>query len=102
MKNITKFTNADKSQRMTVVVAQGKKGFNLKASVKTGTGKGQPKAVTGCRETYKTAPEAVKGYEAVVAGVKARGWTEVAVSVKNAFDLKSIPSGAKTSPAPKK
>lgn len=100
MKNVSKFISADKTQRMTVVIASGKKGFNLKASVKTGTGKGQPKAVTGCRAKYDTVAEATKGYEAVLAGVKAQGWTSVAVTVKNAFDLKSIPSGAK--PAAKK
>lgn len=89
-KSIAKFTSADKSQTLTIVAAQGKKGFNVKASVKTGSGKGAPKAVTGGRGSFDTADKAGAAFNKLKAEAVKVGWTEVKISAKNAFT--SIPA----------
>lgn len=97
MKNVAKFTSD--GQTLTIVAAQGKKGFNVKASVKTGSGKGAAKAVTGCRETFKTVGEAVSAMDKLKTEATKRGWTVMAMTVRNAFS--AIPAPAKAEVATK-
>lgn len=88
-KKIAKFT-AD-NQTLTIVAAQGKSGINVKASVKTGKGKGQPKAVTGGREKFDNEVDAVKAFDKLVRVAVSKGWTSVARTVKNAFTVNELP-----------
>ena len=84
MKNITRFISPDGSQKITVSAIGGKKGFNLKATVK-GTAKDSPKALTGMRATYATEKEAQATFDKVVKETKARGWVEQPRNLRNAF-----------------
>ena len=92
MKTIAKFRNAD--QTLTIAAASGKSGINVKASVKTGQGKGAPKAQTGCRQTFKSETDARGAFDKLVSEARTRGWTELAVQpiVRNAFSSIPAPS----------
>lgn len=89
-KHFAKFSSAD--QTLTVIAQQGKKGWNVKASLKTGSGKGTPKAKPGCREQFKKEDEAVAAFNKLVAEAKKAGWTKVEVASKNSFT--TIPAPA--------
>lgn len=84
------FTCAD--QTLTLVATEGKKGFNVKASMKTGKGKGQPKAITGCRETFKTLAEATAALTKLGEEALKRGWTAVTITKRNSFDAIPVPT----------
>jgi predicted DNA-binding WGR domain protein len=99
MKNIARFKSTD--QTLTIAAVSGKSGFNVKASVKTGSGKGAPKAQTGCRQRFQTEAEARSAFDKLVSEARARGWSEMAVQPieRNAFS--SIPAPAKAAKASK-
>ena len=86
MKNISRFVSPDGSQKITVTAIGGKKGFNLKATVK-GTAKDSPKAMTGMRATYASEKEAQAAFDKVVKETKARGWVEQPRNLRNAFTV---------------
>jgi hypothetical protein len=92
MNTIAKFRNAD--QTLTIAAVSGKSGINIKASVKTGRGKGAPKAQTGCRQTFKSETDARGAFDKLVSEARSRGWTELAVQpvVRNAFTSIPAPS----------
>ena len=95
----TKFKAGD--QMLTLTMQQGKRGFNVKASVKTGSGKGAPKADTGCRESFKTEAEAKSAFSKLTAEATKRGWVEqAATTTRNAFTAIPAPTAkSKTSKA---
>lgn len=95
-KMIAKFNAEGSDQTLTVVAAKGKRGINLKSSVKTGKGKGQPKAVTGTRATVLTEADAKTRFDALVRDAEKAGWKRVTVTSKNAFT--SIPAPAPREP----
>ena len=95
----TKFTSQDGTQTLTIVAAHGKRGWNVKASIKTGTGKGADKAVTGCRETFKAEAEAKSAFAKLVAEGTKRGWVEKVVTTRNAFSSIPEPKGKKAKAA---
>lgn len=92
MKNIAKFVSPDGNETLTIVAAQGKRGINVKASVKSGSGKGAPKAQTGCRAKFDKVDEAVSAFEKLCAESLKRGWTRKAISAKNVFSAIPAPS----------
>ena len=92
-----RFTSPDTTETMTIIGAQGKRGWNVKVSIKKGKGKGQPKAKTGCRETFKTEKEAKSAFDKLVKESKARGWKELEVSTRSAFS--AIPEPSKSAKA---
>jgi hypothetical protein len=89
------------NQTLTLTSAEGKRGWNVRASLKTGGGKGSPKAITGCRQIVKTEPEAKKVIERLAADAIARGWVEVVKTTRNAFSEVPPPASpaAKAKPA---
>ncbi len=97
MKQTARFTSPDLSETMTIVAAAGKKGYNVKASIKRGKGKGAPKAKTGCRATFKTEKEANSTFSKLTKEALARGWKEQEVSTRSAFS--AIPEAPKSSKA---
>ena len=86
MKNIAKFASPDGTQNLTVSATSGKKGINVKVTVKgIGKTKDVGRAQTGCRHKYESEQEAQKGFDKLVAETKARGWTPVVAQSRNAF-----------------
>ena len=102
MKTIARFRNAD--QTLTIAAVSGKSGINIKASVKTGQGKGAPKAQTGCRQTFKSETDARGAFDKLVSEARSRGWTELTVQpiVRNAFTAIPAPSASASSSKPNK
>lgn len=100
MKNTALFVSPDKTQKLTIVLALGKRGYNVKCTVK-GIGKDAPKAITGGRESFKDLPDASKAFEALKTAVTGKGWTVGVKREKNAFTIDSIPvaPGAKAKTA---
>lgn len=85
-KHTTKMTAGD--QTMTIVAAEGKSGWNVKASIKTGNEKvkdGGVKAITGARAKFDNEAEAVKVVAKLVKDAEGKGWTKREISAKNAF-----------------
>lgn len=94
MKNIkVVFASPDSKQTLTITASQGKKGINVKASIKTGKGKGTAKAQTGAREVVKTEQEAQAAVDTLAAHAKKSGWVKKAITSKNAFTMIPAPSG---------
>lgn len=87
MKNklVSVFRDATTDQMLTIVAQHGKSAFNVKASVKTGKGKGSPKAVPGCRHSVQTQEEAQEIYSSLVDQAEKAGWTRVPRTSRNAF-----------------
>lgn len=79
------YQNTDKSQTLTIVAAQGKSAINVKASVKTGKGKGAPKAVTGGRGSFQTLDESVAHFDMLNEQAVKAGWTRIQRTNRNAF-----------------
>lgn len=85
MKQVAKFTSADGSQTLTIVAATGKTGHNVKASIKTGKGKGQPKATVGGRSKHSNENDALEAFQLHVKQAELEGWQRAATSTRNAF-----------------
>lgn len=86
LKNLTTvFQSQDKTQTLTIVAARGKSAYNVKASVKTGKGKGSAKAVTGCRASFAESTDAEELFQKLVEDAKSTGWVKVDKRVRNAF-----------------
>lgn len=84
-KLISVFRDQKTDQTLTIVAQRGKKAFNVKASVKTGKGKGTPKAVPGCRHSVQSEGEAHDIYTSLVDQAKRENWTPVSRTSRNAF-----------------
>lgn len=89
-KTTLRFSSPDSSQALTIVAAQGKRGINVKASIKDGKLKGGPKAQTGCRKVVQSEQDARSAIDAMVKEAVKAGWTKVTLgdgthSSKNAF-----------------
>lgn len=69
-------------QLMTILCAQGKSGYNVKASIKSSK---DTKALTGARGNYADAAEAEAYYNDLVESAKKTGWKPKTVTSKNAF-----------------
>lgn len=96
-KQTAKFNQADSNETLTVVVAEGKSGFNIKASIKTDAGtKGAPKAKTGAREKFTKKEEAVKAFDKLTKEAVSRGWAKVERVERNAFSSIPAPTVLKT------
>lgn len=101
-KQMIVFTAPNSNQKLTIVAAMGRKGnINVKASLKTG-GKGDAKAMPGCRGSYATEAEAQSKVAVLVKDAVKAGWTKTSertgVSARNAFTeipapviLKAVP-----------
>lgn len=87
----TVFVSGD--QTLTIVAAQGKTGFNVKASVKNGKGKGTPKAITGARAKFTNAVEAEKAVKKLTEEAVSQGWAVKPVTSRNAFTSIPAPTG---------
>lgn len=53
-------------QTLTIVAAEGKSGWNVKASLKEQKGKGTPKAKTGARQKFTDEAGAKKAFDKLV------------------------------------
>lgn len=83
-------------QTLTIVAAQGKKGWNVKASLKELKGKGTPKAKTGARAKFDTEKDAKKAFDGLVKETLTRGWVKVDRAERNAFtEIPAAPVKAK-------
>lgn len=82
---VSVFRDEKADQSLTIVAQHGKSAFNVKASVKTGKGKGSPKAVPGCRHSVQTQEEAQEIYKSLVEQAEKAGWTRVPRTSRNAF-----------------
>lgn len=97
MKKSIKFLNVAKTVVLTIVLAQGKSGFNIKASQKNANAvkgkKGAPtkdRAATGCRAKFTTLKEGEAAFTKLSDEARKQGWTVVPKIDRNAFT--SIPS----------
>jgi hypothetical protein len=82
------------NETITIVAAEGKKGWNVKVSHKRGKGKGADKASTGCRETFSTKALAEAAVTKLAAETVKRGWSEKQVYTRSAFS--AIPEAPKS------
>jgi hypothetical protein len=92
-----RFVSPDGKATLTVIRSVGKRGINVRASLKAD---GDKKAATGCRSTHTTEAEANAAVEALKNATLQRGWTErvkTTAASKQAFTEIPVAPGMKTS-----
>lgn len=90
MKNIAKYSSGN--QLLTISAISGKRGVNVKATLKIG----KEKAQTGCRETYKDDKTAQKAFDKLCSESESRGWNKKTTSSRTAFTtIPDAPKGKK-------
>ncbi len=94
MTTTLRFVSPDGKSMLKVLKTQGRRGINVRASLKT---ESDTKAQTGCRSTHATDAEAEKAVETLREATLQRGWiAQQAKAVRNAFGEIPHASTAKT------
>lgn len=91
-----RFVSPDGKATLTVIRSVGKRGINVRASLKAD---GDKKASTGCRSTHSTEAEANAAVSQLKSATLQRGWTErvkTAGATKQAFTEIPQAPGMKT------
>lgn len=96
-KVVDKTTFVSEGQRLTIVLTQGKNGYNTHASVK---GAKDERASTGGRATFTTQEDGEKAFRKLVAEAVKQGWEQHSGGSRNAFT--EIPAPASKTNSKKK